>query len=707
NSSNAGNNVNWSFVVAGATNTWIGGSGTAWSTGANWDQNNPPQSSDAAIIISNGCATYPVLTSDVTVETDLTMLSGSSITLAGNNFTVTGDSDIDGSLIASGTETVNFHGDVDFTGGSFTEATTLVYIGGTSTQSITSADESFYRLTVTNDSALVTFTDAAQATYYRSESANVTYSNNFTATEFHVYSEGGAVTQTFDAGSTYAIVDLFFSGTLGKTQHLESTSSGAWTLNVSRMAYVRYVNAEYSDASGGIEIIPFNSTDSGNNTNWAFGGPFAVWTGDTDSDFHTGSNWDPSGVPDATTYILVDDTTTLTVGSPATVEYALVGGENVTTMEVNSAFTVVSNVDVGVNGTLEINNDPGMTVSNDVLVSYGGIVNHNPNTTAENDTMMLTVEGDLTIAAGGAIDLDGLGYEEKQGPGHIYQYGHGGSYGGRGGYTPGYPLGDSGPTYGSITAPTNIGTGGGWYNLGGGFNHGGGAMKLTVGGTTALDGDLSADGVGIPDGGTDSAMGGGSGGSVWLTTSALTGSGTITADGGLGNLTYDNGGGGGGGRISVVLTGSDSFASVTMQAFGGASLVATREGAAGTIYKQTQTQGAGMGDLLIDNNGQTSVRSTYAPPETNAVADELVQATIIVTNDNSELALSTNIWVADILVYTNANLVLGVYTMFVDTVEHHIDDTTQSGPGGPTNGVDSYDQIVWQGADPGVVIIVR
>jgi len=705
NSTNSLNNENWSFVVAGATNTWIGGSGTGWTTGANWDQGNAPQSTDAAIIISNGCASYPELTSDVTVETDLIMRPTSSISLAGNNFTVTGDADIDGSLVASGTETVNFQGDVDFTGGSFTKATSLVYVGGTSTQSVTSAGESFYRLTVTNDSALVTFTDAAQATYYRSESADVTYSNNFTATEFHVYSEGGAVTQTFNNGSTYAIVDLFFSGTLGKTQHLESTSGGAWTLNVSRMAYVRYVSAEYSDASGGIEIIAFNSKNSGNNNNWAFGGPFAVWTGNTDSDFHTGSNWDPTGVPDATTYILVDDTTTLTVSSPATVEYALIGGENATLMEINSAFTVVSNVDVGVNGTLEVNDDPGMTISNDLLVSYGGVVNHNQNSTAENDTMMLTVEGDLTIALGGAIDVDGLGYRHNEGPGTWYAYGHGGSYGGRGGYTASYPLGDSGDTYGSIRAPVNIGSGGSWYNVYPGTNNGGGAVKVTVGGTTTLNGDLSADGIGLPAGNGASAMGGGSGGSVWLTTSSLTGSGTITANGGP--ATWSNGAGGGGGRISVVLTGSDSFGPVTIHAFGGTSVDAQEEGAAGTIYKQTQTQGAGMGDVLIDNNGQPSVRSTYAPAQTDAVVDELVQAMIIVTNDNTELTLSTNLWVADILVYTNADLVLGVYTMYVDSTEHHIDNVSQSGMGGPTNGVDNYNQIIWQGAPAGAMFIIR
>ncbi len=51
-----------------------------------------------------------------------------------------------------------------------------------------------------------------------------------------------------------------------------------------------------------------------------------------------------------------------------------------------------------------------------------------------------------------------------------------------------------------------------------------------------------------------------------MTTSSLTGNGTIRANGGRGYGT-----GGGGGRVAIVLTGSDSFDSVAFQAFGGAN----------------------------------------------------------------------------------------------------------------------------------------
>jgi hypothetical protein len=85
----------------------------------------------------------------------------------------------------------------------------------------------------------------------------------------------------------------------------------------------------------------------------------------------------------------------------------------------------------------------------------------------------------LTVAAGGTVSADGLGYGSGRGPGAGQTTGcagGGGSYGGPG-------SGDSGaragPTYGSLSAPVHLGSGGG----GGGFGPGaagGGALRLRV-----------------------------------------------------------------------------------------------------------------------------------------------------------------------------------------------------------------------------------
>jgi hypothetical protein len=168
----------------------------------------------------------------------------------------------------------------------------------------------------------------------------------------------------------------------------------------------------------------------------------------------------------------------------------------------------------------------------------------------------LAVIGDAVIESGSSVTMGGRGYAQMIGPGtgqSATSSGSGAGYGGEGGSIPGAA---GGTTYGSAERPVDPGSGGGlgWGPLLGG-SEGGGAIRLTVGGTLTVDGHLSANG---NDGWQDNA-GGGSGGSLWIEASTLAGTGAITADGGWGELWF--GGGGGGGRIAVyqrtnVFTGS-------------------------------------------------------------------------------------------------------------------------------------------------------
>jgi hypothetical protein len=92
-----------------------------------------------------------------------------------------------------------------------------------------------------------------------------------------------------------------------------------------------------------------------------------------------------------------------------------------------------------------------------------------------------------------------------------------------------------GSTYGSVSAPTALGSGGA-YNWSGVDTYGGtgaGAIKLVVSNTLTVDGTVSADGDRYIGGRT----GGGSGGSVWVITDTLAGAGSIAADGGIGYAT--------------------------------------------------------------------------------------------------------------------------------------------------------------------------
>jgi RHS repeat-associated protein len=157
----------------------------------------------------------------------------------------------------------------------------------------------------------------------------------------------------------------------------------------------------------------------------------------------------------------------------------------------------------------------------------------------------------VQVNAGGAISADGQGYVPNAGPaGAAPGSSNGGSYGGLGGGT------GVGPTYGSITTPTDLGSGGG-FCCGGGASPGGGAIRLLVTGALTNNGAISANGANAP------AAGAGAGGSLYIAAGTLAGSGSFSANGGQG------GSGGGGGRVAVYYAGSNGFNAGSITAAGG------------------------------------------------------------------------------------------------------------------------------------------
>ncbi len=181
--------------------------------------------------------------------------------------------------------------------------------------------------------------------------------------------------------------------------------------------------------------------------------------------------------------------------------------------------------------------------------------------------------------------------------------GSGGGYGGLGGA--GLTNSPGGTSYGSLLQPADLGSGGGTYLPGNGVpgSVGGGALQLKVAGSLVLNGRVSADGGGA----VYEGLGGGSGGSLWLSAGTLSGNGVISADGGPDDLLQ--GGGGGGGRIAVYF-GANRFTG-SLSAHGGEGANA---GAAGTIY--TRATAAPSGDLAVDNAGLSGADTPLSTPET-------------------------------------------------------------------------------------------
>lgn len=179
----------------------------------------------------------------------------------------------------------------------------------------------------------------------------------------------------------------------------------------------------------------------------------------------------------------------------------------------------------------------------------------------------------LSIDSNSTISADGTGYPAlQQGPGaggYFYyttdhdEYFGGAGYGGKGGDA---WSAKGGKTYGSSIAPIDMGSSN--------STSGGGAIRLIVNNNLILNGNISANG-------SDGLRGPGSGGSIYITTKNLLGSGIIRANGGKGGGPSFRSGGGGGGRIAVYF--ANSTFSGNAEARGGTGVFGTYSGDNGTV----------------------------------------------------------------------------------------------------------------------------
>ncbi len=220
-----------------------------------------------------------------------------------------------------------------------------------------------------------------------------------------------------------------------------------------------------------------------------------------------------------------------------------------------------------------------LVVAGSVQVTSNSVLTH-----ARGNEAGLRIEAQLLfIGTNSSIDVSGRGYRGGQRDGNTANTGEttnntpgstvfaGGSHGGLGGQWSG---GVANPTYGSVTNPVLLGSGGssrGDAAIPGG--NGGGRIALAITGGITNDGRIVADG----QAGSGFNSGGGSGGSIKISADSLSGGGTIEADGG-GNEV-----GGGGGRIAIYVN-SLAVATNRITAAGGIGFGGGGAGSAGTVY---------------------------------------------------------------------------------------------------------------------------
>ncbi|CAB1058049.1 hypothetical protein formerly called flagellar hook-length control protein FliK, partial [Olavius sp. associated proteobacterium Delta 1] len=198
---------------------------------------------------------------------------------------------------------------------------------------------------------------------------------------------------------------------------------------------------------------------------------------------------------------------------------------------------------------------------------------HSGATTESISRLELEIET-LVIDESSAIDVSGKGYlgGRRSGLGNCGRtlgnvsgscVNSGGSYGGLGGESGDYQIGE---TYGDYRNPDHLGSGGGGYydyyaggDQPGGY--GGGLVRIKASSITLL-GSIKA------DGGGSGRRGAGSGGGIWIETGSLEGTGTISASGGIGSSSGSSTGGGGG-RVAVYYGDISGFDTANIVAYGG------------------------------------------------------------------------------------------------------------------------------------------
>ena len=567
------NNTNWSFVNSyyGQAITWTGTLGPNWGNAGNWDLGRLPLATDKVYIPT--AANLPELTTDAEML-ELHVANGMTLTVNGQA-TVTVALELGGQIFGSGRLVLN-GATADIAGGTWDFARGTLEVNGNQDVTLAfGANASVGTLLLNRTGGTVTFpTSLGPKVFKASGSGAIAFADGIALT-----------TDEFRANGV--------------------TLTGAdWKLNVKNLAQVANVTASGSDASGGIAIHAGSSqAGSTQNRNWFFDGALCTWKPDAAStDFADPANWSGGAVPGAEDTVVIGAGATVKVSAEAAVRNLFVEGGAVT---VSAPLAVGDSIEVLGGATLTLNRPT--TVGGMVVVRSGATVNHGANADADlakgvTNSLDLAVGGDMVVEPDVTFSVRGMGAPKGLGSGS----GSAGSGSGAGHGGTGSDAGSPAmmrPCYDAIKRPRMVGSG---YS-----GKGGGAVKLTVGGTLYLDSTIDAEGAHI------NAQYSGSGGSIWITCRKLVGSGDLDADGGR---THNNLWRGGGGRIAVWQTGTTGLDDYMgkMTTYGGqvdngqGVLPNTIKASGGTVYLHDQDEPEDGGRLIIDyNNGTRTANGNY------------------------------------------------------------------------------------------------
>lgn len=294
------------------------------------------------------------------------------------------------------------------------------------------------------------------------------------------------------------------------------------------------------------------------------------------------------------------------------------------------------------------------TFNGDVTISDGAAIGglRMSGTFDDFATCDVTVDGDLNVASDGWLFADNAGLAGgasgfTSGPAR-----HGGQMAGSSGnicydsvFNPSLPAVNSTPEH-EKESP------------------GGGVIKLVVNGALTLDGKATARGPML-------FKGAGSGGTINITARTLSGSGSISASGNVGNIAWDKGYNGAGGRIAVRVTGEDIGTTGIWTKFSAQGVVTNQVNeywkvnadriqntSAGTIYLQGMSDGEKGGTIYVKNQASydTSNVATWLPAGTlGDDAKDFAKSKLVIA-DRGVVAIDENIKFASVSIAASSKL---------------------------------------------------
>ena len=268
------------------------------------------------------------------------------------------------------------------------------------------------------------------------------------------------------------------------------------------------------------------------------------------------------------------------------------------------------------------------------------------------------------IEQGGKVSGYGKGFYPGRGPGTQSSASYGGKL-----------ASSSKPCYGSIFEPVSLGSGGGADHSA----QAGGRIRLQVGGTLTVEGEIDADG-------KVCGYYNSSGGSIWIDCGTLSGAGSVHADGANRTGAYDAGCGG---RVAVYQTSATDFTAFTgkITAYGGTDANVTGaypDRPAGTVYLQSAGMKDHCGTVKIDNSRWDF--NSYSTggvdlPVTVQCSDEArwYRDTAFALSRGGILALTGDVMIDDLSLDAYSRVNLNGWTLTIRSRNH------RKGKGWPSN----------------------